>query len=40
VAKQNVVTLDDSDEIVGAQATNKSVLVVTKNAVFTVRVNL
>ena len=40
VAKQNVVTLDDSDEIIGAQASNKSVFVVTKNDVFTIRVNM
>jgi hypothetical protein len=40
VAKQSVVTLDDNCELVGAQASNTSIIVATKNAVFTIRVNL
>ena len=38
VAKQNVVTLEDNDEIVGAQTSNKSVFVATKTSVFAIRV--
>ena len=39
VAKQSVVTLDDNWELLGSQASNKTVFVTTKSAVYTVRVN-
>lgn len=40
VAKQNVVTLEDNDEIVGAHASNKNVVVATKSSIFVIRVNV